>query len=454
METSVATASSHNSSTQTEKPGFLINRNFRLLALGQGVSQFGDFVLYMTLSVWIAAKVGAGQSWAPLAFGATMIASQIPSLVIGPWAGVFVDRWQHRRTMIIMDVLRACIIASMILFTGVIPLPWQLPPLAIMGLVCAVNMLESTCAQFFNPATNGLIGQIVPQEQQPQAEGFSQAINASAKLIGPMIGPALYFSVGIFWCLVIDILSFLVSVVSIWAVKASHIERPASEQQKFWNDFIEGVKYAFQDRVLRVLMISLFILTLGSGALDSLMIFFIQDNLHANLSYSGILVSAVGLGSIVGALLLGKYANRIGLVRLLWASLLGAGLILMLFSRLTNFPLAVLVILIGGVAIAGLNVAIGPLLLRQAPPELIGRVSSTLGTFSTVGLIVSVLFAGYLASVVLVSLHIQALGMTFGPLDTIYLFSGLIFALSGLYVLFALRNVSLRNVAAAEAEPA
>lgn len=427
--------------SQVSKPRWLINRNFGFLVVGQGISQFGDFVFNFTLGVWIAATVAAGQPWAPLAFGATILAGYLPALVIGPWAGVFVDRWQHRRTLITMDILRGCLIALMILFTGALPLPWHFSPFVTIGLVCIINLLESTCGQFFNPAITGLIGQIVPQQQQPEAEGLSLALNSTAKLLGPILGPVLYFSVGIFWCLLIDVISFFISVMTIRAIQAAHIERPATEQQQFWRDFSQGLRFSFQERVIRALTIAIFIVTLGMGAVDALFIFFIQRNLHTDLSLSGILVSAIGLGSIIGAIGLGKFASKIGLIRLLYASLLGMGLSLLLYSRLTSFPLAVLMAFFVGIIVTGVNVAIGPLLLQATPPELIGRVSSMLNTFSMLGNILSVLLAGYLASVVLVSLHVQAFGMVFGPIDTIFLGAGCLASLGGLYVFFALRNV-------------
>ncbi|MGH2508684.1 MAG: MFS transporter, partial [Ktedonobacteraceae bacterium] len=369
----------------------------------------------------------------------------IPALVVGPWAGVFVDRWQHRHTLITMDILRACLIALMILVSGAIPLPWQLPPLAIISIVCVVNLLESTCGQFFNPAINGLIGQIVPQQQQPEAEGLSLAINSTAKLLGPLLGPILYFSVGISWCLLINVISFLASVITIRAIRAAHIERSATEQQQFWRDFRHGLRFSFQERVIRVLIISISIVTLGIGSVDTLFIFFIQRNLHTDLAFSGVIISAIGLGSIVGALGLGKLAHKIGLVRLLYGSLLGMGLGLLLYSRLTNFPLAVFTTFLIGVVSTGVNVALGPLLLQETPPELIGRVGAILNTSSMLGNILSVLLASYLASVVLASLHVQAFGTVFGPIDTIFLGAGGLVMLSGLYAFFALRNVTLKT---------
>lgn len=244
--------------------------------------------------------------------------------------------------------------------------------------------------------------------------------------------------------------SFLVSVLTVRAIQAAPLVRPATEKPQFWHDFKQGLLFSFQERVIHVLLIAIFIVTLGMGAVDALFIFFIQDNLHADLSLSGLLISAIGLGSVVGALGFGKLAHKIGLVRLLYGTLLGMGLSMVLYSRLTNFPLAVFVTFLVGVIVSGVNVAIGPLLLQETPPELIGRVGSILNTFSMLGNVISVLLAGYLASVVLVTLHVQVFGTVFGPIDTIFVGAGGLVLLSGCYAFVTLRKVALKTISPVE----
>src|SRR5579885_3273472 len=103
--------------------GPLLNRNFGLLWLGQTISVIGDFVFDTTLVVWIATALAKDQSWAPLAVSGVLLATSVPVLLVGPVAGVFVDRWNKRRTMLVMDGLRVVLVLALLPATGLVPLP-------------------------------------------------------------------------------------------------------------------------------------------------------------------------------------------------------------------------------------------------------------------------------------------------------------------------------------------
>ena len=85
---------------ESSRSGLWRNRNRRLLWLGQGVSATGDMVFTMTVLLWIATIIAKGQTWAPAAASGALIATAAPVLVVGPLAGVFVDMWDRRRTML------------------------------------------------------------------------------------------------------------------------------------------------------------------------------------------------------------------------------------------------------------------------------------------------------------------------------------------------------------------
>jgi MFS family permease len=93
--------------------GALINRDYARLWWGQAVSSIGDFVFDTTLVLWIATKLGKGQSWSPAAVGGVMLAASIAILVVGPLAGVFVDRWNRRRTMLRTEKYRAVLVGGL-----------------------------------------------------------------------------------------------------------------------------------------------------------------------------------------------------------------------------------------------------------------------------------------------------------------------------------------------------
>src|SRR5437879_4113930 len=101
MKTTAEVASSQ------PKYSFFINRNFGLLWIGQIVSYLGDMTYLITLILWIGTIIAKDQVWAPAAVSGVMIASAVPILLIGPFVGVFVDRWDKRLTMMSMDMIRA-----------------------------------------------------------------------------------------------------------------------------------------------------------------------------------------------------------------------------------------------------------------------------------------------------------------------------------------------------------
>src|SRR5690348_4440211 len=94
--------------------GLLINRDFALLWIGQIVSSIGDFALSATLVLWIATRLAVNEPWAPLAVSGEFLALTIPVVLFGPLAGVFVDRWDKRRTMLAMDLARALLVSLLI----------------------------------------------------------------------------------------------------------------------------------------------------------------------------------------------------------------------------------------------------------------------------------------------------------------------------------------------------
>src|SRR5258708_5961896 len=127
--------------TTTQKSGFLINRNFALLWLGQLISQVGDFFLETTLVLWIATELAKGETWVALAVGGVGLAATVPTLLVGSLAGVFVDRWDRRQTMMRMDILRALLILLLLMLTNLLPLPWRLPKIGELVAIYSILVL-------------------------------------------------------------------------------------------------------------------------------------------------------------------------------------------------------------------------------------------------------------------------------------------------------------------------
>ncbi|HCI82439.1 MAG TPA: MFS transporter [Ktedonobacter sp.] len=442
----------NSSSTEITSRHLLINRNFALLWSGQAISTLGDFVFNTTLVVWIAIVLARGYAWTPIAVSGIFLAATFPTVLIGPLAGVFVDRWQKRRTMLVINVLQACFIAFLLLqvsITGIIHLSllWQL------SMIYLVVFLLNTCQQFFGPSTLALINSIVEKKDQPRAIGLGQLSSSIATLVGPVLAPPLLLAFGVQWALLFNMLSFVVSFSMLLLVHSSEQDKQQTnaESTHFFTEFRVGLVYLLTSQMLRTLLAVSFIAMLGGGILFALDIFFVTQNLHTPPSLYGVLDMAVGAGAILGAILASIYAQRLGLTRTLWMSVMALGVGILIYARLSSFLPAIGVLFLTGIPFAALDVASGPLLLRATPEHLIGRITALFNPIVTVATLVSSASAGYLDSVLLQHFHVVVLSISFGPVDTIFTVAGLLLLISGIYAMVNLRgNSSMKQVLEAQ----
>jgi MFS family permease len=469
MEPPIMTMTTPTSASPPEAParrtrGPLINRGFALLWGGETISALGDAIFDTTLVLWIATTIARGQTWAPLAVSGALLAASVPVFLVGPLAGVFADRWDRRRTMLWMDVARAALIALLILATGIVPLPFapggHLPTAWQLGAIYGTVALASICAQFFNPARMSLLGLLVDQPAMARAAGMTQAAASIAGIAGPPVAALLFFAGGIEWALLANALSFAVSFAAILAIRPASIRqatgdgvaRDAGETAPtgFWREFAAGVRFFTTSRPMLALLVTGVLVLLGAGALNTLDIFFLQTNLHAAPGLYGVLTAAEGVGLVVGAVLAAAFAERIGVARTFSWSLIAAGIVTLVYARMTSFPPALAALVVFGLLIAAVNVSINTLLFLVTPQELIGRVTAVFNPVTSLASMLSIALAGYLDSVALRGLHLSVFGMVVGPVDAIYMGVGVLILLGGLNAALNLRGARAAARAGAE----
>ena len=191
----------------------LRQRNFGLLWFGQVISVAGDWVLFASLAFYVYALTGS-----VLASGAMMIVSTVPRVVLGSVAGVFVDRWDRRGTMIAADLGRALVL---------------LPLLAVhtagdMWIVYLAAFAEAAISQFFGPAKNALVPRIVTSEQLVRANSANSVGEQVGRLVGPAVGGFMLARFGVQSVVAFDVLSFVVSAAMIALMEATCGRTPAA----------------------------------------------------------------------------------------------------------------------------------------------------------------------------------------------------------------------------------
>jgi MFS family permease len=430
--------------------GLRENRNWRWLWSGQAVSLTGDGVFDITVMLWVATVLARGRPWAPAAAGGVLIAEAAPVLVVAPVAGVLVDRWDRRRVMMGADAFRAVLIVA--LLAGLLVLSGSGRTIGTgpeLALVYAVVAAESAAAQFFNPCRLATLGRIVAPASQPTASGMLQATMSLALIVGEPLGAGMLTAFGVWWALLLDAVSFGVSFLAVRAIRvprgtgATGAGRTRSGARTgAVTEFRAGIRFFAGNRVLLALSSGVTIATLGMGALNTLMVFFVTGDLHAPAGWLGVLAAAFGAGSVVGALLSGRLAARIGAGPVFCLGLIGGGLILAVYSRMTSLAPALGLDVLTGLLFGALTSAVGPLLLAQVPQELIGRVMSVFTPLQQTANIVSMAAAGLLAGTVLRGMRVVVAGMTFRATDTIFGAGALLIVTAGCAVLGPLRGAS------------
>lgn len=430
------------------KRGPLASGNFRWLWFGQSISVIGTAGFTTTLVLWVAALT-TGRAWSPLAVSGVFLASGIPTAVFGPFAGVWADRWDKRLTMLRIDVIRTVLVALLIPLAAGVLSPW-LPGGDIglfihLGALYAMQVLISILDRLFLPAFFALTNDLVPQEQLPAAMGMVQSVFALSIIIGPALAAPLYFLVGPALAVAINAASFGVSALSLAFIAAPPSARSVAEGERphFWREFGAGARFFFTTRVLVGMLLGAMIAVIGAGAFQALDYFFVTQDLHTPASYYGALSAASGIGLILGTVVIGAVAQRIGLTRVLIIGMIAMGVLAVAYSRMAAFWPAFALLVVLGFFNGSINIAAGPLMMRVTPREMIGRVSSLLDPVIMLATIVGTAISGYLASTVLQGVSLTIAGVDFDSLRLIFGGAGVLFLLGGIFLVFVLREPPL-----------
>jgi MFS family permease len=419
----------------------LANRNYAKLWYGQAASTTGDAVFGTTLVLWVSQVLARGAPWAPAAVSGILVAAGAAMALVGPVAGVFVDRWDRKSTMMRTEVVRAVMVAGL---TGLSFVPVRALPVWLwLSAVYLVVFVLNASGQFFNPARFATIGDVVHgEEERVRAAGLAEATTSAAGIIGPPIAALLLLTVGFQWALALNGISYLVSYLAIRFLRlASEPGRPAAVAGRGTSrrsEFSFGLRLFARNRFLVTLLTVTVICQCGTGAISALNVFFVTTDLHASSRLFGIAETAMGIGFIVGALAAGRMVRWLGARTLTWSGLLAAGLLAAAYAMQRSFPAGLVMLAAYAVPIAMLNTAVAPLLLDAAPREYLGRVMAVFTPVNQLACMTSVVVSGWLTSTVLRTFRATVAGVTLNSVSLIFVVAGGLIIVSGIRAFAAL----------------
>ncbi len=395
----------------------LRQRNFALLWAGGLISMTGDWFLIVGLPVELYRLTGS-----TLAIAGVPVAFLIPSILFGSVAGVYVDRWERRRLMVVVNILLAVLLLPLL---GLQALgPW---------IAYVVLFGQSSIEQFFTPAAVAIVPNLLEggADELVTANALTGVSRHLSRLIGPAIAGVLVAVGGLALVAILDAVSFLISAALIALIRyrpPSRVPKPAgsieaeaiSAWRRLAGEWRDGLHVILRTPALRALLAFMVVTSIGEGLTITLFVPWVEVALHSDAAGYGALLSAQAIGGLAGALVIGRLGSRVDPMKLLVGGALLFGTIdLGLFTYPVLYPHigpALVVITIVGVPGAAMGAGLVTLQQTLSADTHRGRVVGALSAMSSVGSLAGAILAGVAGEVapVVALLVIQGSGYVIG----------------------------------------
>jgi DHA3 family macrolide efflux protein-like MFS transporter len=373
-------------------------KTMRRLWYAQIVSNFGDFVALFAVIGLMTYKMHASAQQVT----GVQISYQVPIAVLGILAGVFVDRWSLKTTLIASDVIRG-LLCLLLLFSSV---PWH-----FYLILAAISVVSS----FFGPAQGVVIREVVPLHGLRSSNALMQQVMFIMRIVGPAVAGLLVGLFGWYACYVLDAASFFASAsfIATLVIQRSlptHHHTVAEDRgavAKIWHEMQQGLSFIVHHAGLLFVILALASGMFIMGCFGPLIAVYVRDAIHAGNTIYAWASAMIGIGILMGINLLNTFGKKLKNTVLVYAGLLGIALGLGLLVAFTQVWSTLLGDFIIGFSVAEIIIPAQTLMQEETPHELMGRVGST---------VMSVIFSAQILGLVLSGMLAQwtSVRMVFG----------------------------------------
>jgi DHA3 family macrolide efflux protein-like MFS transporter len=358
----------------------------RRLWIAQIVSFFGDFLaLFAVISV-LTFKLHATADQVT----GVQIAYLLPIAILGVIAGVFVDRWPTKPTLVASDSIRAALVLILMAASRT----WH-----FYAILAAISVVSS----FFGPAQGVAIRAAVPMHGLRSANALMQQVMFGVRIIGPAAAAFMVAALGPTSCYLADSASFVASAMLIASVAFAAQPAPAPRTAglgSIWTDMKQGIDFIVHHAALLFVIMAMASGMFVLGCFGPLIAIYVRDNLHASTQIFGIASALIGIGMFVGVNLLNTVGKHIKNATLVYSGLSGIGAGLVFLAGFTQIWSTMVGDFIIGLAVAGIIIPAQTMIQQETPPALMGRVGSTLMSTIFGAQILGLVLSGILASAI------------------------------------------------------
>ena len=301
----------------------LHSRNYRLYFFGQVISLVGTWIT-TTATNWLIYRI----TGSAVMLGTVNFAGQFPAFLLGPVAGIFVDRWDRHRLLVVtqtLSMLQSFALAALVLSGRV-----------TIGSVLALSVFQGLVNSFDMPARQAfMLTMIENKEDLSNAIALNSSMVNLARLLGPSIAGVVIALTGEGWCFFIDGVSYLAVIAGLLMMRITRRPSASHKRSGVVRQFTEGFRYAFGFHPIRSIMLLLAIVSLVGVPYSVLMPIFAKNVFQGGPRTLGLLMTSSGCGALIGALWLAQRKSVVGLGRVIpiASGLFGAGLIAFSFTH-------------------------------------------------------------------------------------------------------------------------
>lgn len=364
-------------------PGKRRAADFWIFFVGQTASNLGTSFTLFALPLLVYKLTGSS-----LNLAITTAADMLPYLLFGLLIGAWVDRVDRKRLMLLTDLARAAVIAT-------IPLMASLNHLTVEWIY-GVAFVQATLGICFNSAEFAAIPRLVRTDELVEANGRVQASYSAAQVVGPVLGGALVLLTPVSALMLFDAGSFLISVASLTLIRTSFNQAgEKGERTHIARDVVEGLRYVLGHPVLRNISLMMALVNFVATTTAAQLVLFARVQLHATYAQVAWLYAAGSLGVVVMGLLAGVLRRRWTFSQVALGALMLEGLLTIAFAFIQVYWVGLALWgLCGGLGIL-FNINTGSLRQAIVPDHLLGRVISVASVLAWSAIPLGSLLGGY-----------------------------------------------------------
>ena len=358
-------------------------KQFAIIYAGQAFSLLGSAAVQFAVIWWLTVQTGSA-----ITLTVASIISFLPNLLLGPFAGVWIDRYNRGKVMIAADGLVA--LSSVIL--GAAFLIMDIPPVWFIYTVLFLRGLGNT---FHSPAIQSAIPLLVPAEMLTKAGGWGNLVSSISNMLGPVLGAALMGVFSIASIMLVDISGAIFAIVCLLFVKIPDVPQSA-EKPNFCEDFRQGISAMKKNKPLMAVLPSYLLATIIYMPLGALFPLFVYNYFGGNAWHNSVVEFVFASGLLVSSLIMGVWGGLRKRFLMISLAIGLQGTDILVSGALPQSGLWAFVVCAFFMAAAGtiFNVPYMAYIQESTPPEVMGKVFSLLMTAMTVAMPIGLLVAG------------------------------------------------------------